>query len=92
MKIFKVTVKKWVRFAIVGAFALAYHGLPRNTRDIDIWIYPPEDNSPKNVAAIKEFFATTLVVTAEDIASGKIIQFGRNKDLIDANYLDNGST
>ena len=33
-----------VRFILVGAYALAAHGYPRATMDIDIWVMP----SPKN--------------------------------------------
>lgn len=72
-----------VDFVIVGSFALAYHGYPRNTGDIDIWILPEEDNAEKTVLAIRDFFGTTLGVTAEDITSGKIIQFGRPPVRID---------
>lgn len=75
--------KKRVRFVIVGAFALAYHGHPRNTGDIHIWICPSEENAINTVASIEKFFGTTLGVTAEDITSGKIIQFGRPPVRID---------
>jgi len=37
-------------FAIVGAFALAFHGHPRATQDIDIWVRPSPENSV-NVSA-----------------------------------------
>lgn len=72
-----------VDFVIVGAFALAYHGYPRNTGDIDIWILPEKENAEKTVQAIGDFFGTNLGVTAEDITSGKIIQFGRPPVRID---------
>lgn len=72
-----------VDFVIVGSFALAYHGYPRNTGDIDIWILPEKDNAEKTVTAIRDFFGITLGVTAEDITSGKIIQFGRPPVRID---------
>lgn len=79
----QILKKKRVRFVIVGAFALAYHGYPRNTGDIDIWIHPLEENAKKAVASIEKFFGTTLGVTAEDITTGKIIQFGRPPVRID---------
>ena len=37
-----------VKFLLVGAYALAAHGYPRATMDIDIWIMP----SPENAAAV----------------------------------------
>ncbi|HOW84130.1 MAG TPA: hypothetical protein PK573_16325 [Spirochaetota bacterium] len=84
--------KNQVKFLIVGAFALAYHGYPRNTGDIDIWIYPAEENANKTVQAIKEFFGSTLGVTNEDIISGKIIQFGRPPVRIDLISILTGVT
>jgi len=36
------------RFLVVGAHALAVHGVPRATGDIDVWI----DRSPENVARV----------------------------------------
>ena len=72
-----------VKFIIVGAFALAFHGFPRNTGDIDIWIYPDEKNSQNTLKSIEEFFGSTLGVSRDDILSGKIIQFGRAPVRID---------
>ena len=40
-------------FLIVGAYALAAHGLPRATGDLDIWIRPSAENSTKVFAALK---------------------------------------
>ncbi len=37
------------RFLVVGAHALAFHGVPRATGDIDIWI----DRSPPNAARVR---------------------------------------
>jgi hypothetical protein len=34
-----------VRFLLVGAYALAAHGYPRATMDIDIWVMPSPDNA-----------------------------------------------
>lgn len=32
------------RFLVVGAHAMAVHGVPRGTQDLDIWIDPSEEN------------------------------------------------
>ena len=42
-------VQNDVRFLVVGAHALAAHGYPRATVDIDIWIAPAADNATKSV-------------------------------------------
>lgn len=36
-----------VEFLIVGAYAVAGHGLPRATGDIDLWVRPSRDNATK---------------------------------------------
>ena len=33
------------RFLVVGAHAMAVHGVPRGTQDLDIWIDPSPDNA-----------------------------------------------
>ena len=44
-----------VDYLIVGAFALAFHGVPRYTGDIDILIRPTHDNARRVLAAIASF-------------------------------------
>ena len=46
-----------VEFLIVGAYALAYHGLPRATGDIDILVRPTPENAPRVHRALSEFGA-----------------------------------
>ena len=46
-----------VRFLIVGAHALAVHGIPRATMDLDIWIEASSTNAERVVAALHEFGA-----------------------------------
>ena len=36
-----------VRFLIVGAYALAVHGRPRATGDLDVWVDPTPENAAK---------------------------------------------
>jgi len=44
-----------VRYLLVGGYAVGYHGYPRATADIDIWIAIDHDNAGKTVSALKEF-------------------------------------
>jgi hypothetical protein len=56
-----------VEFLIVGAYALAFHGAPRFTGDLDILIRPTADNAMRLIAALDQFgFSTEL--TPEAIA------------------------
>ena len=65
-----------VEFVIVGAYALAFHGAPRFTGDLDILVRPTEDNGRRLLGAIEEFgFPHTL--TPADIMTGrKVIEMG----------------
>jgi hypothetical protein len=65
-----------VEFVIVGSFALAFHGSPRATGDIDFWIRPTTSNARALIKALGEFGFGGLDITEKDIVSGKIIQLG----------------
>ena len=65
-----------VEYVIVGSYALAFHGAPRATGDIDIWIRPIEANAERLLAALRDFGFGALDISVEDILSGKIIQLG----------------
>ena len=66
-----------VEFVIVGAHALAFHGAPRFTGDLDILVRPTEGNGRRVLAAIAEFGFPTTPLTATDIAEGtKVIEMG----------------
>ena len=66
-----------VEFVIVGAHALAFHGAPRFTGDLDILIRPTEDNARRTLAAIAEFGFPPAPLTPADIVGGtKVIEMG----------------
>ena len=44
-----------VRFPIVGAYALAIHGRPRATGDLDVWIEPSAENARRVMSALAAF-------------------------------------
>jgi hypothetical protein len=46
-----------VEFLIVGAYALAFHGLPRATGDIDVWVNPTPENAARVHHALRAFGA-----------------------------------
>ncbi len=49
-----------VAYMVVGGFALAFHGKPRHTGDLDIWIDISEDNAGKMVRVLNEFGMASL--------------------------------
>ena len=66
-----------VRFLIVGAYALAVHGRPRATGDLDLWVDATTENAAKVMSALEQFGAPTSQVTAEDFSRpGVVFQMG----------------
>ena len=65
-----------VEYIIVGSFALAFHGCPRATGDIDFWIRPLFSNAENLLKALQDFGFEKLDVSEDDILSGNIIQLG----------------
>ena len=68
--------KNKVEYVIVGSFALAFHGYPRATGDIDFWIRPTPVNIKALFRALGEFGFQKLDISEDDLISGKIIQLG----------------
>ncbi|MEY4571916.1 MAG: hypothetical protein RLZ10_1133, partial [Bacteroidota bacterium] len=62
----KLLNKHQVDYMVVGGYALAFHGKPRHTGDLDIWINRSEANAEKLVTAIKEFGLTSLGSTSPE--------------------------
>jgi hypothetical protein len=44
-----------VRYLLVGGYAVGYHGYPRATVDMDIWVAISPENAQKTVSALREF-------------------------------------
>jgi sugar phosphate isomerase/epimerase len=44
-----------VKYVIVGGYAVGYHGYPRSTGDMDVWVESTEENAERVVRALKEF-------------------------------------
>ena len=81
-----VLVASEVRFLVVGAHALAVHGVPRGTQDLDVWIDPAPGNAGRAWSALASFGAplSALGVTRDDLQRpGLVIQLGLPPDRID---------
>jgi predicted nucleotidyltransferase len=44
-----------VEYLLIGGYAVSYHGYPRTTADMDIWIAIQKENAEKLVTVLKEF-------------------------------------
>jgi len=69
--------KHKVAYIIVGAYALAFHGAPRFTGDIDIFVNHSPENSQKILSALDEFGFGSLGLASEDFQKPeKVVQLG----------------
>src|SRR5690349_8681577 len=66
-----------VRFLIVGAYALAFHGRPHLTVDLDVWVEPTPENAKSVMTALRDFSVTIPGLKEGDFAEpGIILQMG----------------
>jgi predicted nucleotidyltransferase len=70
-------VDESVDFILVGAYALAAHGFPRATVDIDLWVRPSPDNAEKVYKALARFGAPLSEVSTTDFEKeDAVVQIG----------------
>jgi hypothetical protein len=64
-------------FLIVGAHALAAHGIPRATGDLDVWVRPTPANADRVLEALRAFGAPLFDLSREDLSQpGIVFQLG----------------
>lgn len=67
-----------VEYIVVGGYAVAFHGHPRSTGDLDIWIATSPENVARVRRALTDFgFSAELVASAPLHIGGKVIRMGR---------------
>lgn len=74
------------RFLVIGAHAMAVHGVPRGTQDLDVWIDPSAENAERVWRGLAAFGAPLgdLGISREDLSrSGTVIQLGLPPNRID---------
>lgn len=73
-----------IEFLLVGAYALAAHGLPRATGDIDLWVRCDPENASRILTALTRFGAPLTGVSERDFeAPGMVLQLGVSPRRID---------
>ena len=65
-----------VEYMIVGGYAVGYHGHPRYTGDLDIWIKVSVENAKKMMCVMNEFPAPPNLFTEEDFLNEKPLAGG----------------
>lgn len=81
---FQLLNKNNVKYLVIGGFAVAFHGYPRYTKDIDIWLRIDPDNATNVVKTLDDFGFQSLGLTKDDfLESETIIQLGYPPNRID---------
>jgi hypothetical protein len=71
-------------YLVVGAHALAAHGVPRATGDLDIWINATPENVTRVLHALSAFGAPLFDLTAADLTNPEtVFQIGLPPSRID---------
>lgn len=73
-----------VDYLVIGAYALAVHGHPRATGDLDLWVRPTSDNAERVLKALSAFGAPLRAVSREDFETADtVFQIGVSPRRID---------
>ena len=66
-----------VKYLIVGGYAVAFHGYPRYTKDLDVWILVSDENAENVLKALKQFGFGSLGLQKEDfLKPDEFVQLG----------------
>ncbi len=66
-----------IEYVIVGGCALAFHGAPHLTGDLDLFVRPTRENAKRILASLAELGFDSLTISADDFTKpGNVIQLG----------------
>ncbi len=74
---------KGVEYLVVGGYALAAHGHPRYTGDIDFRVRPTPENMARLLSALTAFGFGSFGLRAEDFSANTVVQLGQPPRRID---------
>ena len=67
-----------VRYMVIGGYAVAYHGHPRHTKDLDVWVDPDTENAQRLLRALSDIGFGSLGLCVEDFTDPEqVVQLGR---------------
>jgi hypothetical protein len=73
-----------VRYLVVGGYAVALHGHPRYTKELDVWVESNQENAHALLQALAQFGMGSLGLTKEDfLEPDQVIQLGSPPNRID---------
>ncbi len=77
-------IAREVRFLVVGGYAVAAHGHPRYTKDLDVWIWIDPANARRLIGALDDFGFGSLGLIEDDFTRpGLVVQLGHPPKRID---------
>ena len=73
-----------VEYLVVGGHAVAFHGYPRFTEDLDLFVRAEPENASRVIAALEAFGFGNLGLTVADfVADDRVVQLGRAPNRVD---------
>jgi hypothetical protein len=73
-----------VRYLLVGGYAVALHGYPRYTKDLDVWVESTTENAARIIKALQLFGFGSLDLKESDFTTpGQVVQLGYPPNRID---------
>ena len=83
-ELFACLTARNVKFVVVGGHALAYHGRPRFTKDLDVFVEPTSENAARLLLALEDFgFGGLDLKTADFDRPGMVVQLGIAPNRVD---------
>jgi DNA-binding transcriptional LysR family regulator len=83
-ELFALLASREVDFVIVGGHAVAFHGFPRFTGDVDLFVRPSPENAARILASLAEFGFGDTGLTASDLTEpDTVVQLGRAPNRVD---------
>lgn len=80
-----------VDYLLIGGYAMAAHGYPRATKDIDLWVASNPENSSRVFAALARFGAPVTQIDEGDFSEiGNVVQIGVSPRRIDITTIADG--
>ena len=74
---------KKAEYLVIGAFAVAYHGYPRYSGDLDLLVRSSEQNAERLLMALREFGFGAVGIKEDLLSPDKVIQLGVQPNRID---------
>ena len=69
LDLFSEFIAAEARFLVVGGYAVAAHGHPRATKDLDIFVEATPENAARVLSALRNFGAPLFGLTEQDIST-----------------------